>query len=83
MAWGSAAEASAAVLPGSAGGLHRSDPHLRLQAPPVRRANRLHTGSPHCLLGGQYALPACFCSAVRVHIVGIEILWLGMCFCVP
>lgn len=52
VAWGSAAEACNSVLPGSASNLHRSDPHLRLQAPPIRRANRLHTGSPHSLLGG-------------------------------
>lgn len=58
MARCSAAEAGAAVLPGSAGGLHRSDPNLRLQAPPVRRAHRLHTGRPDCLLGGEYTLPS-------------------------
>lgn len=54
MAWGSAAEAGTAVLPDSAGSLHRPDPHLRLHAPPIRRASRLHSGSPHCLLGGEY-----------------------------
>lgn len=83
MAWGSPAEASTAVFPCSAGSLHRSDPHLRLQAPPIRRAYRLHTGSPHCLLGGQYTLPACFLCIFRVHMtVSVKILRLGMCLCV-
>lgn len=66
----SAAEACAAVLPGSTGGLHGADPHLRLQAPPIRRAGRLHTRSPHCLLGGEYTEPArsrpCLLRCVRV-----------------
>lgn len=71
MARGSAAEAGAAVLPGSAGSLHRPDPHLRLQAPPVRRAHRLRTGSPHRLLGGEYTFACLFvcisaCSRVSV-----------------
>lgn len=66
MAWGSAAEAGTAVLPGSAGSLHRADPHLGLQAPPVRRDSRLHTRSAHCLLGGEYIV-ARLLSSVRVH----------------
>lgn len=68
MARGSAAEAGAAVLLVSAGGLHRSDPHIRLQAPPVRRDNRLHTGSAHCLLGGQYTLVCLFFVSVCPHV---------------
>lgn len=82
MAWGSAAEASAAVLPGSAGSLHRSDPHLRLPAPPVRCANRLHTGSPHRLLGGQYTMSACFCSRPHVKSLLKVLRWACFCLCV-
>jgi len=67
MAWGSSAEADAAVFPGPVGSLHRPDAHLRLQASPVRCADRLHTGSSYCLLGGQYTLPACFCALKHVH----------------
>lgn len=53
MARSSAGKAHAAVLPGSTGGLHRADPHLRLQAPPIRRASRLRTRRARRLLGGE------------------------------
>lgn len=76
------AEAGSAVFPGLAGDLHRSDPHLRLQAPPVRRADRLHTGSPDCLLGGQYTLTCLFlCISARPHVRVCFCLKLGMCLC--
>lgn len=55
MAGGSAAEAGAAVLPGSAGRLHRVDPHFGLQASSVRRAGGLRPRGPDCLLGGESA----------------------------
>lgn len=80
MAWGSAAEASDAVLPGFSGSLHRSDPHLRLPAPPIRRANGLHTGSPHCLLGGQYTLSITVCPLVKVCWSSLS--WGWFCPCV-
>lgn len=53
MARGPAAQADATVPPGPPGGLHRSDPYLGVQAPPDGCASRIHTGGPHCLLGGQ------------------------------
>lgn len=65
MARSSTAEAHDAVLPGSAGSLHGSDPYLRLQAPPVRRADWLHTGGRHRLLGGAFDLLA-FCLYLHV-----------------
>lgn len=67
VAGSSAAEASAAVLPGSAGHLYGAHPHLGLQAPPVRRAGRLRPRSPHCLLGGEYTEPAHYhrCACAR------------------
>lgn len=66
MAWGSPAEACAAVFLGPAGFLHRSDPDLRLPAPPVRRPNGLHTGRSHRLLGGEFALTARFHASTPV-----------------
>lgn len=59
----SAAEAAAAVHAGPPGGLHGSHPHLRPQAPPDRRADGIHTGGSHCLLGGPYTLPFLFASS--------------------
>lgn len=55
VAGGSAAEAGAAVLPGSAGRLHRVDPHFGLQASSVRRVGGLRPRGPDCLLGGESA----------------------------